>query len=214
MRRTWNVVSLWKYLKAASLVITLCSFLVTHSFYTRFTTALPKHLNTSLPQLFPGAHLTLLVRAHLGHGSILETASGQCFWREVQIVPLGPTGTPSGCYRALLIIPLCKRHSYLPWDTQQAQTKARNKLLTDLIRGWCLNSYFPIVFLTNGWNQAWTRRAWNWFQVIINKLLLCHLSAWLRRHLSNINLSSSQALFVITCLMLLKSPWEEGILKK
>lgn len=160
MRRTWNVVRLWKYLKAASWYITLCSFLVTHRFYTGFTTALPKHLNTSLPQHFSGAHLTLLVRAHLGHGSILETEPGQRFWREVQTVPLGPTGAPPGCCRALLTTPLCKRHRYLPWDTQQAQCKARNKPPTDLIRGRCSNSHFPITFLTKGWNQAWTKRAW------------------------------------------------------
>lgn len=114
----------------------------TYSFYLGFTTALPKHFKYIISTAFFGAHLTLFVHAHLGHGSVLETEFGQCFRREVHNCSIVPTGTPSGRCRAFLTTPLSKKRRYLLWDTWQIQSNARNKTPTDLIRGWCFNSSF------------------------------------------------------------------------
>ena len=52
MRRTRNVVSLWKYLKAASPCYPVFSPSYTYSFYIGFTTALPKHFKYIISTAF------------------------------------------------------------------------------------------------------------------------------------------------------------------
>lgn len=62
----------------------------TYSFYLGFTTALPKHFKYIISTAFFGAHLTLFVHAHLGHGSLLETEFASVSEEKSTTVPSFP----------------------------------------------------------------------------------------------------------------------------